>query len=276
MLSSSACVRPGTVDQPQTIGCIPACINRCRCASMQARPVRGSCALNHLALAGLGEQIHHHPGGLGAHGQIHGAAHGRDGAGLARAPVGQGRPCCSPETRRARRCPDDRRASWRSCRHGGKAAAGQQRDGLLAGVGQVVVLLARCRGRAHAQDAVLRNAAPPRARPAGGWPPGWAGLCPGSRRRRRKCPGPRAGRVRFCFVLIVAHACISCALLVLFPIPPALVATRGTLTTWLTKMPGVTTASGSSSPSSTISCTVATVNWAAMAHTGPKLRADMR
>ena len=42
--------------------------------------------------------------------------------------------------------------------------------------------------------------------------------------------------------------------------PPASVATRSILTILLTKMPGVTTLSGSSAPSSTTSCTVATVH----------------
>src|ERR1017187_5519864 len=58
--------------------------------------------------------------------------------------------------------------------------------------------------------------------------------------------------------------------------PPALVATRATLTMRCTKMPGVTTASGSSSPSATIWCTVAIVVFAAIAITGPKLRGVIR
>src|ERR1700690_2322819 len=43
-----------------------------------------------------------------------------------------------------------------------------------------------------------------------------------------------------------------------------------------TKMPGVTTASGSSAPSSTNCVTSATVSSAAIANTGLKLRADLR
>ncbi len=58
--------------------------------------------------------------------------------------------------------------------------------------------------------------------------------------------------------------------------PPALVATRSIRTIRWTKMPGVTTASGSSSPRATILCTVAIVVFAAIAITGPKLRAVMR
>jgi hypothetical protein len=47
-------------------------------------------------------------------------------------------------------------------------------------------------------------------------------------------------------------------------------------TTRFTKMPGVTTTSGSSSPSATVSRTCATVILAAAAMIGPKLRAVMR
>src|SRR3546814_12628704 len=46
--------------------------------------------------------------------------------------------------------------------------------------------------------------------------------------------------------------------------PPAAVTVRGTGTTRCTKMPGVTMDSGSSAPSGTTSCTVATVVRAAM------------
>ena len=53
-------------------------------------------------------------------------------------------------------------------------------------------------------------------------------------------------------------------------------AVRAIFTILLTKMPGVTMASGSSVPSSAISCTLATVFFAAMAITGPKLRAALR
>src|SRR5437764_15391812 len=48
------------------------------------------------------------------------------------------------------------------------------------------------------------------------------------------------------------------------------------LTTRCTKIPGVTIASGSSSPSGTISLTCAMVTLAAMAMMGPKLRAVLR
>ena len=58
--------------------------------------------------------------------------------------------------------------------------------------------------------------------------------------------------------------------------PPAGVALRSTKTTRLTWMPGVTILSGSSAPSSTTSFTIATEYFAAVAMTGPKLRADMR
>src|SRR6185295_13979036 len=53
---------------------------------------------------------------------------------------------------------------------------------------------------------------------------------------------------------------------------------RGTaiLTTRFTKMPGVTTISGSRAPSSTVSRTWTTVHFAALAMMGAKLRAVMR
>src|SRR2546426_3793265 len=51
---------------------------------------------------------------------------------------------------------------------------------------------------------------------------------------------------------------------------------RGTFTTRVTKIPGVTMHSGSSAPSSTISYTCAMVHFAALAMVGPKLRALLR
>src|SRR5216117_780649 len=48
---------------------------------------------------------------------------------------------------------------------------------------------------------------------------------------------------------------------------------RGTFTTRVTKIPGVTMHSGSSAPSSTVSYTCAMVHFAALAMVGPKLRA---
>jgi hypothetical protein len=58
--------------------------------------------------------------------------------------------------------------------------------------------------------------------------------------------------------------------------PPAPVRLRGTFTTRCTNSPGVTTASGSSAPNSTTSCTLTTVVFAAIAMIGPKLRAVFR
>src|SRR5260221_14461901 len=58
--------------------------------------------------------------------------------------------------------------------------------------------------------------------------------------------------------------------------PAGPVALRATLTMRCTKMPGVTTASGSRAPSSTTSCTEAMVSLAALAMIGPKLRAALR
>jgi hypothetical protein len=98
-----------------------------------------------LAGALLGQQVHHHPGLLGTDGQVHRAAHGGDGAGLAGAPVGQ--------VARGRHLEGAQHADVEvAAAHHGEAvgvveerAAGQQRHGLLAGVDEVVVFAAPAR-----------------------------------------------------------------------------------------------------------------------------------
>ena len=86
---------------------------------------------------------------------------------------------------------------------------------------------------------------------------------------------------------------MACLLQAAFLKPPACVATRPIFTMRLTKMPGVTMASGSMLPSSAISCTVATVFFAederlgrrvaikrlhadASEETAPRFRREMR
>jgi hypothetical protein len=108
-----------------------------------------------LLVALLGEQVHHHPGLLGADGQVHRAADGGNGAFLAGAPVGEvagGR-----HLERAEHADVEVAAAHHREAVGvvEERAARQQRHRLLAGVDQVVVFLAGLGRGAHAQDAVL-------------------------------------------------------------------------------------------------------------------------
>src|SRR3546814_463709 len=141
-------------------------------------------------------------------------------------------------------------------------ATGQFGNGLFAGVDQVIVFLAFGGGGAHAQHAVL------------GMQDDFA--------VGRQVVGHQRGQHdaqvdvgAFGNVLrdtggdlvagqFAAHCCSLAAGAV------------SICTTRLTKMPGVTTASGSSSPSSTTSRTWATATRAALAMMGPKLRAVLR
>src|SRR3954452_16109748 len=143
-------------------------------------------------------------------------------------------------------------------------AARQQRDRLLAGIDQVIVFLALGGRRAHAQDAVF---AVQDDFTAGGQVIGdQRGLTDAEIDDGAVEDVLRDARCELVFgaALIVAHGHAA------FLKPPASVATRSILTIRLTKMPGVTMVSGSISPSSAISCTVAMVRSAAMAITGPK------
>ena len=150
-----------------------------------------------------------------------------------------------------------------------EGAAGQQRHRLLAGVDQVVVLLAGLGRGAHAEDAVLAVQDDLAAgRQVVGDQRGLAdaevddGAVEDVLRH--------AGGQLVLGATGVAHGHAS------FLKPPACVATRSMRTTLCTKMPGVTMVSGSMVPSSAMSCTVAMVFFAAMAITGPKLRAALR
>src|SRR5690606_6237522 len=134
-------------------------------------------------------------------------------------------------------------------------AAGQQRHRLLAGVDQVRVLLPGLGRGAHAEQAVLaleehflvgRQVVGDAGRQAD------AEVHVGA---LWDVPGDPFGHL---FAAQSAHAA-----------PPV-------STTRCTKIPGVTTASGSSSPSGTTSLTWAMVHLAAIAISGPKLRAVLR
>ena len=206
---------------------------------------------------------------LGANRQVHGAAHGRYGVFLAGVPVGQ---VAGGTHLKSAQHTDVQVAAA----HHGKAvgvvkvsAACQHGHRLLAGVDQVIVFMPGSWCRAHAQNAVFAvqyhfNA----GRQVVGHQRGHAdaqvdiGAVVNVLRHA-------LGELLFAAFLI-AHAHAA------FLKPPASVATRSILTILLTNMPGVTTLSGSSAPSSTTSCTVATVKLAAVAMTGPKLRAALR
>ena len=132
-----------------------------------------------------------------------------------------------------------------------EGAARQQRDGLLARVDQVGILLARSRRWAHAEDPVLAVEEDLAiARQVVGDQCGHADAEIDVRPLRNVARHP--GRE-----LLAGQAL------------------HATTTRW-TKIPGVTTASGSSAPTSTTSSTWATVQAAAVAITGPKLRAALR
>ena len=225
--------------------------------------------MHHFALALFGEQIHHHPSLFGTHGQIHGAAHGGNGVFFTGVPVGQiagGRHLKRPQHANVQV----------TAAHHGKAvgvvkvgAAGQDGDRLFTGVDQVKVFLARARGRPHAKQAVFTV----QQHFFFHW----------------NVVGHQSGHANsqidhMAFVNVLRHAggqLVFGATLVAhvqaaFLKPPASVAVRAILTILLTKIAGVTMASGSKSPSSTISCTLAMVCLQAMAMVGPKLRAVLR
>src|SRR5205085_9737858 len=137
-------------------------------------------------------------------------------------------------------------------------AAGDQRGLVLAGVEHIGVFLARLRLRAHAQNPVLAVE------------DHLAAFWHIARRQRRNADaeidvGALGQVLRGAPGHLFAgqrsetrHACAP------------------TTTTRSTKMLGVTTASGSISPSSTMVSTSTTVNSAAIAITGLKFRADRR
>jgi len=111
---------------------------------------RVAAPLDDLGLAALGGVLHHHEGALRAGGQVHRAAHGRNGVGRTGVPVG--------EVARGRDLEGAEHADVEvPAAHHREAvgmveedAAGQQGHGLLARVDEVVVFFAFARCRALA------------------------------------------------------------------------------------------------------------------------------
>src|SRR5256885_15191881 len=112
-------------------------------------------ALDDLALAALGEMLHHHQNLLRAHREIHRAANGRDRVCAAGGPVGE-----APGHRYL-----DRPQKAQTSRSAANLAegvgmvkispAGQKRYRLLSGVDEIFVFFAGCGFRPDTEDAVL-------------------------------------------------------------------------------------------------------------------------
>lgn len=116
---------------------------------------RVAAGLDHLAFALFGQQVHHDPGLPGTDGEVHGAAHGRDSAGLAGAPVGQvagGGHLKGTEHANVQVAAAHHRKAVGMVEIGAPLEQGHR---LLAGIDQVEVLVTLAGGRAHAEDAVL-------------------------------------------------------------------------------------------------------------------------
>jgi hypothetical protein len=103
----------------------------------------------------LGQQVHHDPCLLGTDGQIHGTTYGRNSVDFSRMPIGQ--IASGTDLKSAQHTNVQMTTS-----HHGKAVgmmkirtSWQQRNGLLAGVDQVVVFVAGCRRRTHSQNTIL-------------------------------------------------------------------------------------------------------------------------
>src|SRR6266481_9063669 len=155
-----------------------------------------------------------------------------------------------------------------------KRAAAQQRHRLLPGVDQIVVLFSGCGRRTHAEHPVLavqQDLAVP-------------GQVVGNQRRQPDAEVdhgafgnvPRHPRRHLVTIELVHAALLFSAVHAAWLPASDAAAELATRTTRLTKMPGVTIASGSSAPSSTISWTCTTAHRAAVAMIGAKLRAVLR
>src|ERR671929_1501935 len=141
-----------------------------------------------------------------------------------------------------------------------KGAARKERHRLLAGVDQVLVLLPRRGLRADAEHAVLAMQ---------------DDLAALRQMVRHQCRQTDAEIHVRSFGNVARDA--RCHLVAIeFFHYAAFLSVAPTLTTRCTNMPGVTTTSGSSAPISTISRTCTTVQRAALAITGAKLRAVLR
>src|SRR5690606_436210 len=188
-------------------------------------------------------------------GQVHRTADGRNGVGLARVPVGQ--VAMTRHLKGPQHADIEMAATHHAKRIGvmEERASGQQCDRLLAGVDEVPVFLSFGRRRAHADDTVFRvqhDLAPFRQVVAhlGGQ---------ADAQIDDTAFGDVLGHAgRHLLTIQRCHFCSP------------------TATTRCTNRPGVTMASGSSSPSSTTASTWAMVVLAAVAMMGPKLRAVLR
>ena len=204
-----------------------------------------------LAFAALGEVLHHHVDLLRPDGEVHRAAHGRYRIGRARVPVRE------VAGRRDLEGAEHAEVEMATAHHGEgirvveEGRAVEHRDRLLSCIDEVRILAALLGRGTHAEEPILRVQ------------DDFAILRQVIRDERGK-----------------ADAEIHVGAFAKIPRHPgrhfvARIALHALTTRW-TKMPGVTTDSGSSSPSSTMCCTSATVQRAAEAMIGPKLRAVLR
>src|SRR5712691_789006 len=206
---------------------------------------RISAALDDLRLSALGEMLHHYPHVPRPDREVHRAAHRRNR--VLRAGVPVGKVAADRNLERAQHGDIEMAAAHHRERIGvvEVRAARQQGHGLLPGVDQIRVLPPRCGCRTHSQDpvlavqenlAVLRQMVGDQCRHADAQIDVRA-LGDVVRDALRDLLAREFG---------VAHAACSalsiCAL-----------GLRGTFTTRVTKIPGVTMHSGSSAPSSTTS-----------------------
>ena len=207
-------------------------------------------AIDNLRLPALGQMFHHHQRAPGADRQVHRASHGRNRIRRTGVPVGK------VAGDRHLECAQHAEVEVPATHHRKRVrvveigAAGQQRDRLLAGIDQVPVFLAFGRRRTHAENAVLalqEHLAVDRqvVRHQGGQAdaevdigPLWNVLRDPRRDLVARAPDPG-------FLHDRAHAASLCVVVC--------AGSRATITTRLTKIPGVTTTSGSSSPSATVS-----------------------
>src|SRR5947207_1921581 len=217
-------------------------------------------ALDDLALAALGEMLHHHQNLLRAHREVHRAAHGRDRVCAAGVPVGE------VASHRHLERPQNAEIEVSAADHAEGVGmvkispARQKRYRLLPGVDEIFVFFAGCGFRPDTEDAVLAVQNDLAAsRQVVGDQGRQADPEVDVRPLRDVAGNPRRDLL---FVELLHHAA--------FRIEGA------TRTTRLTKMPGVTIDSGSRAPSSTVSRTCTTAHLAALAMIGPKFRALLR
>jgi tripartite-type tricarboxylate transporter receptor subunit TctC len=221
---------------------------------------RVGAALDDLARTLLREVLHHHQHLLCSRGEIHRAADCRNRVRAAGVPVGE------VARRRDLEGAEHREVEVPAADHAERVgmveigAAREQGDRLLAGVDQVLVLLPGGGLRPDAEHAVLAvqdDLAP-------------LGKVVGDQRRQADAEvDVRA------FGDVARHARRHLVAIELFH-HAAFFSEEPIFTMRFTNIPGVTTTSGSSAPSSTVSRTWVTVHLAAAAMIGAKLRAVLR